>query len=146
MRFGLARSLVGLIRIVPIGVAATGLRAAGIFLLGFPPTLPKFLAGIAKFACGLLSIFFKIAGSPIRFTTGLPGRGIPAIRTIANIARCERKPEEAEKSDKRRAHVAPPPDMANAVPLRPTHAAYREWLTELRGRYESPQTGKRGGR
>lgn len=119
VRFGLTRFVAGLVGIVPISVAAIGLRAAGIFLLGFPPTFLKFLAGITKFACCLLGIFFEISGGPVRFPTGLPGRGIATIGTIAKIARCECEPEKTEKSDKRRAHLVPPLDIANAVPLQP---------------------------
>src|SRR5689334_21193112 len=83
-----ARFLAGPVGIVPIGVAGIGFRAAGIFLLGLPPTFPKFLAGITKFACGLLGIFFEISRGPVRFPTGLPGSGIAAIGTIVRVARC----------------------------------------------------------
>ena len=107
VRFGIACFVAGLVGIVPISVAAIGLRAVGIFLLSFPPTFPEFLAGITEFACGLLGIFFEIPGSPVRFPTGLPGSGISLIGTIANIARCECVSGKTEKSDKRRAHVVP---------------------------------------
>lgn len=146
MRFGIARFLAGLVGIAPVGVAALDLRAAGSFLLGFPPSFLEFLAGIAKFACRLLGIFFEISGGPVRFPAGLPGSGIPTIGRITSIARCECQPEEAEKSDKRRAHMSRHWIWQMRFHSSPAHATYREWLTELRGRYESPQTGKRGGR
>lgn len=119
MRFGLARFPVELVGIVPISITAIGLRAAGILLLGFPPTFLRFLAGTTKFACCLLGTIFEISGGPVRFPTGSPGRDIATIGTVASIASCECEPEEAEKSDKRRAHLLPPLDIANAVPLRP---------------------------
>lgn len=125
VRFGLAPFLAGLVGIVPISVTAIGFRAAGIFLLGFPPTFLKFLAGIPKFPCGLLGVFFEISGRPVRFAAGLPGSGIPAIGTIAKIARCECEPKKANKSDKWRAHVRHW-IWQMRFHSSPTHVAYRE--------------------